>query len=77
LTFFDSSSGFALSRTIASTSDGGESWTRIKMVNWDGQFSFVDPTTGWAVARDQGQIALVATSDGGRTWQELHPMVAR
>ena len=45
-------------------------------MNWDGQFSFVDLNTGWAVATNAGQIALVRTVDGGGTWQEVRPVVA-
>ena len=76
LLFFDDQTALALSRSIAITSDGGMHWTPVKTVNWDGQFSFVDQSLGWAVATNQGQVALVSTSDGGRSWQEIHPAVA-
>ncbi len=76
LTFFGDQSALALSRTIGVTHDAGVNWTIVKRVNWDGQFTFADASTGWAVARDQGQVALVSTADGGRTWQEIHPVVA-
>ncbi len=75
LRFFDQQTALGLSRTIALTRDGGRTWKRLKTVNWDGQFSFVDVQTGWAVARDQGQVALVKTVDGGRTWQEINPAI--
>ena len=61
---------------ILATEDGGETWARVKSVNWDGQFSFVDELNGWAIARDGEEIALVATDDGGRTWRLLEPIVA-
>jgi rubredoxin len=76
LRFFDPSTALALSRTLALTTDGGRNWTPLKRVNWDGQFSFVDVATGWAVARSQGQLALVSTVDGGRSWAEIQAVVA-
>lgn len=76
LFFFDDQNALALSRTISVTHDGGQHWTLVKTVNWDAQFSFVDASHGWAVARNEGQVALVVTADSGRTWQEIHPVVA-
>jgi photosystem II stability/assembly factor-like uncharacterized protein len=76
LVFFDEQTALALSRTLSLTRDGGLTWTTLKEVNWDGQFSYINPTTGWAVARSQDQLALVTTQNGGRTWQEIHPAVA-
>lgn len=60
---------------ILSTTDGGQHWTHVKTVNWDGDFWFVNPQTGWAVARSGVQSALVRTDNGGATWQLLHPVV--
>lgn len=76
--FFPSAqSGLVLGRVIYRTDDGGKTWSKGKQVNWDGQFSFVDMNTGWAVARNAGQIALVKTADGGKTWTEVHPVVGQ
>jgi photosystem II stability/assembly factor-like uncharacterized protein len=75
--FFDSANGLALSRTLNRTQDGGQTWQTLRQVFWDGQFSFVDPLRGWAVARDGDLIALVWTEDGGRTWREIsQPLIA-
>lgn len=74
--FFRPQTALALSKKIAVSENGGQSWTTLKQVNWDGQFSFVDPRTGWAVARADGQIAFVSTADGGRTWSEIQPVIA-
>ncbi|GAB4526362.1 MAG: oxidoreductase [Anaerolineales bacterium] len=60
---------------ILSTGDGGQTWTHVKTVNWDGDFWFADPQNGWAVARNGAEMALVRTVDGGLTWQLLHPIV--
>lgn len=76
LYFVSMTSGLALGRWIYRTDDGGKTWSTGKQVNWDGEFSFVDINTGWAVARNAGQVALVKTIDGGKTWQEIHPVVA-
>ena len=45
------------------------------MVTWDGQFSFVDPDFGWAVARAEEELALVLSDDRGQTWQMIEPVV--
>lgn len=76
LYFTNAQTGLALGRVIYRTDNGGKSWSLVKLVNWDGQFTFFDLNTGWAVASNAGQIALVQTMDGGRTWQEVKPVVA-
>jgi photosystem II stability/assembly factor-like uncharacterized protein len=76
LFFTNMQSGLALGRWIYRTDDGGKTWSAGKQVNWDGQFSLVDISAGWAVARNAGQDALVKTADGGKTWQEIRPVVA-
>jgi photosystem II stability/assembly factor-like uncharacterized protein len=75
LLFLNPQTGWALGRDIFRTFDGGSSWEKVKTVNWDGQFDFVDENTGFAVARLDDQLALVRTFDGGRTWQILEPVV--
>ncbi len=76
LQFIDAQTAFALGRTIQRSDDAGQTWTAVKTVNWDGQFSFIDANTAWAVATNQGQSALVKTTDGGASWQEIKPVVA-
>ncbi|MGB2896729.1 MAG: hypothetical protein WBB65_11275 [Anaerolineales bacterium] len=68
--------GWAFGMEISKTLDFGLTWTRVKIVSWEGQFSFIDNDRGWAVARAGEEIALVQTVDGGKTWQELEPVVA-
>jgi len=75
LVFINNQIGWALGRDLLKTTDGGISWVKIKAVNWDGQFSFIDEDTGWAVARADNAIALVFTQDGGQTWQQLMPII--
>lgn len=74
--FINALTAFALGRNIQRTDDGGHTWIAVKTVNWDGQFSFIDANTAWAVATADGQIALVNTTNGGATWQEIKPQVA-
>ena len=80
LAFVTGDMGWALGRDLFQTTDGGQTWTKVKTVHWDGQFSFASDLLGWAVARDTTDtgtlIALVQTSDGGQTWSEIHPVIA-
>lgn len=75
LLWLDTSSGWALGRDLYQTRDHGESWQFIRSVSWDGQFTFVDPRNGWAVARQGEEIALVRTQNGGATWSLLRPVI--
>lgn len=74
--FLDENQGFALSRDIYWSADGGVTWELRKTVNWDGQFSFVNPSQGWAVARAGSELALVVTRDGAESWQIIEPRVS-
>ena len=76
LIYFDAGQALLLGREMYSSNDGGESWNHFKTVSWDGDFSFVDRQHGWAVARADGEVALVSTEDGGATWAEIHPTSA-
>jgi photosystem II stability/assembly factor-like uncharacterized protein len=74
--WLDAQTGWGLGGEIYQTRDGGQSWERLHQVSWDGQFDFVTPFLGWAVARAAGEIALVVTEDGGRSWAILEPRIA-
>jgi photosystem II stability/assembly factor-like uncharacterized protein len=76
LQFIGATTAFALSRSIQRSDDAGHTWVAVKTVNWDGQFSFIDAQNGWAVATDNGQVALVTTANGGSFWQEIKPKVS-
>jgi len=75
LLLLDEAIGWALSKEIHKTDNGGQTWRLIKTVNWEGQFSFVSGELGWAVARSEGAFALVRTTNGGRTWSLLEPVI--
>jgi photosystem II stability/assembly factor-like uncharacterized protein len=74
--FFEDGTLLALARDQYRSMDSGESWEKIKTVSWDGIYSFVNPDRGWAVATSDNEIALVTTSDGGRTWDIIEAMIA-
>ncbi len=76
LFFFDKNNALLLGRDIYRSADGGQNWEYVKSVNWDAQFSFVDPQTGWAIARANDQTTLVKTSNGGAAWIEIKPVIA-
>jgi photosystem II stability/assembly factor-like uncharacterized protein len=74
--FLDRLHGWALGREIYWTEDGGQNWQLRKTVIWDGQFSFTDADTGWAVAESESEVALVRTSDGGASWSLIETTIA-
>ncbi len=76
LLFIDAQTAYALSNDIYRTQDGGKTWTKVKSVSWDGQFSFVSQQLGWAVARSVDEIALVKTDDGGLSWSIIKATIA-
>ena len=65
--------GWMLGEEIHLTEDGGKTWTKINEVTWEGQFNFIDKYHGWAVARNDDEIALVKTENGGRSWTIIDP----
>ena len=76
LYLLDPGHGWAFSKEQYWTEDGGTTWTKINTVTWEGQFSFVSSRLGWAVARNEEETALVRTTDGGRTWELMEPIIS-
>jgi len=66
---------YAFGKDISRSTDGGATWEYVSSIDWEGQFSFIDPQTGWAVARSEDNVALVKTSNGGVTWTALEPVI--
>lgn len=65
----------SLGTEIFRSDDGGKSWIRLSTVTWEGDFSFAGDV-GWAVARSDGAVALVKTTDRGATWSILEPITS-
>jgi photosystem II stability/assembly factor-like uncharacterized protein len=74
--FFSGGTILALGRDQYLSTDSGVNWEKIKTVSWDGIYSFLSPDIGWAIATSEAEIALVATSDGGRTWEIINPLIS-
>ena len=58
-----------------STIDGGKTWTTFSDVTWSAQMDFINERVGWGIAREDNQVALVKTEDGGTKWTMLIPTV--
>jgi photosystem II stability/assembly factor-like uncharacterized protein len=77
LIFFDPNHAYLLGQSMYSTTDGGLTWKLITTVAWDhAQFDLITDQVGWAIV-SIGDLpsALVKTSNGGKTWQEIKPVV--
>jgi photosystem II stability/assembly factor-like uncharacterized protein len=55
--------------------DSGRSWTPVLPVGWQGKPEFVTSSKGWVAAQSKGDLALVRTTDGGKTWQVINPVI--
>jgi photosystem II stability/assembly factor-like uncharacterized protein len=54
---------------LQQTHDGGLTWVKVKTVEWDGVLNFVNDQIGYALAYNQGVMAVMHTADGGKTWE--------
>jgi photosystem II stability/assembly factor-like uncharacterized protein len=61
---------------LEQTLDGGQTWSKLKTMQWNGDLEFVSEQTGWAIATTGNTVALVHTTDGGKIWEEIKPVVA-
>jgi hypothetical protein len=77
LLWFGLNNALLLGREMYLTTSDGQTWSFVKTVNWDGQFTFSDPEYGWAIARSDGEVALVHTIDWGATWGVITPTITR
>ena len=75
--FLDAQNGWRLAnKQVQQTFNSGQDWVSIKTVAWEtAQFDFVDIDSGWAIVTNGSATALVQTTDGGKTWQEITPLV--
>ncbi len=58
LLMLDPRIGFSLGADVYRTGDGGETWTRVSTVPWEGERSFADEQAGWPVPW-RGQYSFV------------------
>jgi photosystem II stability/assembly factor-like uncharacterized protein len=77
LFYFDAKHIYLMGKDSFQSSDDGMKWIYLKVVNWDGQFSFPDRTHGWAVARMKDSVAFVRTTNRASTWKVLSPMIVK
>ncbi len=75
--FFNTENVYLLGKHSFQSSDNGMKWSYLKVVNWDGQFSFPDPQHGFAIARLQGGVSLVKTTNKAYTWSIVLPRIVR
>lgn len=74
-------------RNLCATHDGAQTWQTLPdNLNFDSaqggpdyvsQFSFVSPTSGWAISGDSPATTLWRTTDGGVNWTKLAPSLAK
>jgi len=55
--------------------NNGSGWSLVTLTQWTGQPDFVDNLNGWVIAAHNGESALVRTTDGGKSWVVLKPVV--
>jgi photosystem II stability/assembly factor-like uncharacterized protein len=60
---------------IYNTTDGGNTWLPIIPTNWGGAPDFVDGDNGWVIAVHDKTQALVNSTNGGKFWVELKPVI--
>lgn len=77
LVYFDAKTIYLLGKDSFRSTDDGMKWSYLKVVNWDGQFSFPDPQNGWAIARFKNAVSLVKTSNRAATWKIVLPRIVR
>lgn len=67
----DPSGGYDLQRT----QDGGQVWTTLQRVIWEGDLDFLNAYDGYMLAHVGEALVLLVTHDGGVTWGEIRPIV--
>ena len=72
----DVESGLAVGKEMHIYNGKTDEWEKLDSIEWTGQFDFIDWNKGWAAARQAETPLLMYTSNGGRTWKDLKPVVA-
>jgi photosystem II stability/assembly factor-like uncharacterized protein len=75
-------------KNLCSSSDGAQTWRTLpdnslnfgqdaNPPDYVSQFSFVDPSNGWAISGESGATTLWRSKDGGATWIKTSPTLVR
>jgi photosystem II stability/assembly factor-like uncharacterized protein len=75
LYFLNVENVWAFGKEIFRSTDGGNSWTKISTVIWDGQFNVVDSQVIFAIARSGPELALVKSQNGGTNWAIVEAVI--
>lgn len=67
--------GEGFDHEILFTEDGGVTWRTISLTAWDSKLQFITAAVGFGTVNYQGQTAMVRTSDGGYSWEQVFPMI--
>jgi photosystem II stability/assembly factor-like uncharacterized protein len=57
------------------STNAGATWQRVLTPGWTGRPNFVDADNGWVLAEAQDVRALVRTTNGGLSWNEVNPVI--
>ena len=68
-------SGEDATGAVYHTTNSGADWQLTTSTGWTGLPDFVDSQNGWVAATHSQVTAFVRTTDGGRTWVELKPVI--
>lgn len=71
-------------QALYKSSDGGNTWTLLTrdlpVLMYSPQVIFIDQRTGFILQSTfqlpQGGLELLVTTDGGRTWKDVHPQIS-
>jgi photosystem II stability/assembly factor-like uncharacterized protein len=76
LLFLSPDLGMAVGPELHQTRDGGNTWTFVNALEWEGQLTFIDDQNGWAIVQIDDASLLLRTADGGRSWDRLEPAIS-
>jgi photosystem II stability/assembly factor-like uncharacterized protein len=77
LQMIDENNGYYVGGNIFRTTDSGKSWVTVIPVKWGGQPDFISLTTGWIVAVNDAERALVQTTNSAVNWAILKTVITK
>jgi hypothetical protein len=66
---------YAIDHTIYRGDEASFSFSLVNTVSWEGHFDFLNLSQVYAVARNDGEIALVHSTNGGSSWAIIEPVL--